>query len=123
MLTREEFLAQGKLAYKEIPALGDVIGVEELTSAEADAFDFDAPHATARLVLATARTGPGKPMFQSGDLLKLVGLGHGKLMPIARAALELSGLRRIGQEDLAKNSVTTASSPSGTGSPATSNAR
>lgn len=66
-----------------------------------------------RLVVATARTGDGSPLFTAEDIAELSKAAAAVLEPLVNAAMRVCGMNESDVEDMAKNSSGTTDSAGG----------
>lgn len=98
---------------------GQVVRVGEMTGADRDRLEAvwtdkaQKHRARAMLVVATARTEEGGPMFGAKDIDRVSGLPAGLIEPIVEAALRVNGFTAKDVEALEGNSETGPSGSSG----------
>jgi hypothetical protein len=105
-VSREQFLAQKKLATREITTALGLLRIREPATHEFEQFDRDAPLYSVRLICEFAIDAKGGRLFRPEDMSRLAALGTSKIEPIALAILDLAGLTKKAIEDTEKNSRT-----------------
>ncbi len=94
--------------YEEVPTPWGVLRVRAMTAGEKDRWDVHHVETKgrdfrARLVVACACDGDGRPAFSESDIPALSGLPVGALEPVVDAAIRINRMRGEDVEALRKN--------------------
>ncbi|MEN6335553.1 MAG: hypothetical protein ABFE01_14985 [Phycisphaerales bacterium] len=129
-LTAQEIIANGrKRRVKEVSYMGRKVYAHGLSRQEAKAYWSECQKAGGpggedaysdeRLIVWCLRDSAGRPVFKTDHILQIADMNEADFRPLWSACMEVNGFGATGEAAARKNSETTPSGDSGSGSPVT----